>query len=219
MQKKLILLAAVLIGAAVIGCDTGTNPSTSSITVTFDADGGTPAIQTSEPDYASNKVELPQNPTKPDANFEAWYTEKDGKGDAYNGLGIPKSDITVYAHWVTITFTDLPPDQQPFTVYFVRQQPTTYTEAFSCIFFCKITATVNENGILTFDDPDLAYHRPDGDSNPFGQIYSMLFTLDGGQTILEYTDSLFDRSGTISYTNDQVNEFIFGSDRDNETAE
>ncbi|MDR2537534.1 MAG: InlB B-repeat-containing protein [Treponema sp.] len=68
--------------------------------VTFDADGGTPAI--SPVSCAPNTTAiLPPNPTRDSYVFDGWYTDKKGRGEQFTASSVVTEDITVYAKWVT----------------------------------------------------------------------------------------------------------------------
>jgi uncharacterized repeat protein (TIGR02543 family) len=68
-------------------------------TVTFDADGGTPAT-TSQPVNSGEAVgPLPADPTRTGYTFDDWYTEKNGGGTQFTATTIVNADITVYANW------------------------------------------------------------------------------------------------------------------------
>jgi uncharacterized repeat protein (TIGR02543 family) len=77
------------------------------VTVSFDADGGTPATQTRTGAVGGTLDALPSAPTKAGHIFDGWYTEKDGGGSLFTESTYVDVDITVYAKWgtaVTVSF-------------------------------------------------------------------------------------------------------------------
>jgi uncharacterized repeat protein (TIGR02543 family) len=70
-------------------------------TVTFDADGGTPANSTAQTSAGSNTVTLPRNPTRASYIFGGWYTDRNGAGQSFTGTTQVTADITVYAKWIS----------------------------------------------------------------------------------------------------------------------
>jgi uncharacterized repeat protein (TIGR02543 family) len=77
-------------------------------TVTFDADGGSPATQTRTViDGRTLGTDTPTEPTKPNYAFGGWYTASGGGGSAFTADTIITSDLTVYTKWIdiyTVTF-------------------------------------------------------------------------------------------------------------------
>jgi uncharacterized repeat protein (TIGR02543 family) len=70
-------------------------------TVTFDADGGSPATQTRTVIHgASLGVNIPAAPTRAGYTFEGWYTAINGGGGAFTADTIITSNLTVYAKWI-----------------------------------------------------------------------------------------------------------------------
>ena len=76
-----------------------------SVTVTFDATGGTPATQTRSV-VPGGTVTLPSEPTKTGYQFLGWFANPDGSGDQFSG-GAITADRTVYAKWqqAEVTYT------------------------------------------------------------------------------------------------------------------
>ncbi len=77
-------------------------------TVTFDADGGTPASQTKAA-INNNMVPLPPNPVKAHNVFSGWFAQKNGQGAQFTSTTRITADITIYAYWIpvpiyTVTF-------------------------------------------------------------------------------------------------------------------
>jgi len=105
MKKNLLFAAIIMIGLAVAGCDTGL----SHYSVTFDADGGTPAVKTLTVEPGGSVQTLPDSPTKDGFSFGGWFTKKNGAGSQFTASTKVNSDITVYAKWtaisaITVTF-------------------------------------------------------------------------------------------------------------------
>jgi uncharacterized repeat protein (TIGR02543 family) len=77
-------------------------------TVTFDADGGTPAEQTlGVNNDASAGATMPAEPEKAGHGFVGWYTGLNGSGEEFTSSTAVTGDITVYAKWLvrhTVTF-------------------------------------------------------------------------------------------------------------------
>jgi uncharacterized repeat protein (TIGR02543 family) len=70
-------------------------------TVTFDADGGDPAIQTKTA-YSGRSVgtaNWPSNPSKSGYLFNGWYTSTNGGGTQFTASTAVNGNITVYAKW------------------------------------------------------------------------------------------------------------------------
>lgn len=76
-------------------------------TVTFDADGGSPATQTKTAldGSAIGVSEMPADPTKTKYTFGGWRTAKNGGGTAFTGSTPVTGNITVYANWTAIPYT------------------------------------------------------------------------------------------------------------------
>jgi uncharacterized repeat protein (TIGR02543 family) len=73
------------------------------VVVTFNADGGSPAIQplivgSGGPIGSAN---MPPEPTKNGYIFDGWYTNKNGGGTLFTDATMVSGDITVYAKWTT----------------------------------------------------------------------------------------------------------------------
>ena len=79
-------------------------------TVTFDVDGGTPAIDAVKVDKDATVSEPTTKPTKTDYNFTGWFTEKNGSTKFDFTTPITK-DTTIYAGWEEKT--DDPTDPTP----------------------------------------------------------------------------------------------------------
>jgi uncharacterized repeat protein (TIGR02543 family) len=78
-----------------------------SYTVTFNADGGSPATQTRTVSYGSSvgTSDMPSDPTKTGYTFGGWYTASGGSGTEFTASTQVTANITVYAKWVyTVTF-------------------------------------------------------------------------------------------------------------------
>jgi uncharacterized repeat protein (TIGR02543 family) len=79
-------------------------------TITFDADGGSPATQTKTVANGGSvgASNMPTNPTKSGYGFDGWYTLTGGNGDQFTGSTTVTASITVYAKWTidqyTVTF-------------------------------------------------------------------------------------------------------------------
>ena len=72
----------------------------SSVTVTFSADGGSPATQAKTVNSgASVGANMPSEPTKSGYTFGGWYTATNGGGSAFTASTTVTTDITVYAKW------------------------------------------------------------------------------------------------------------------------
>jgi uncharacterized repeat protein (TIGR02543 family) len=69
-------------------------------TVTFDADGGSPATQTRTViDGGTLGTNTPSAPTKTGYTFDGWYTAQNGGGSALTADTTVNGNITVYAKW------------------------------------------------------------------------------------------------------------------------
>ena len=81
-----------------------------SVTVTFDADGGTLTTATKST-APGGTIVLPAPPTRTGYTFVGWYTAKNGAGTQFLATTAVPADITVYAKWTqtvthTVTFMD-----------------------------------------------------------------------------------------------------------------
>jgi uncharacterized repeat protein (TIGR02543 family) len=75
-------------------------------TITFDADGGSPATQTrTVTDGASLGGDMPPEPAKTDHVFDGWYTAPDGGGTEFTATTVVSADRAVYARWSVIRYT------------------------------------------------------------------------------------------------------------------
>ena len=76
-------------------------------TVTFNANGGTPATTTRVVVHGSTVGKLPVPPTRNNYTFNGWWTTADGGSQITSGQTIT-GNVTYYAHWslntVTVTF-------------------------------------------------------------------------------------------------------------------
>ncbi|MDR1220885.1 MAG: InlB B-repeat-containing protein [Treponema sp.] len=103
------LLAALLLFA---GCKDffhpegpeGSKDDSTYYTVTFNADGGTPATQTRTVNgRGSVGSSMPSNPTKSGYTFGGWYTSRNGGGSQFTSSTTVTANITVYAKWTAQT--------------------------------------------------------------------------------------------------------------------
>jgi uncharacterized repeat protein (TIGR02543 family) len=69
------------------------------LTVTFDADGGTPAQASLTCVKGETLEKLPANPSKDLHTFRGWYTGKHGSGAQFTASTVVNENITVYAWW------------------------------------------------------------------------------------------------------------------------
>jgi uncharacterized repeat protein (TIGR02543 family) len=74
-------------------------------TVTFDADGGSPATQTKTVTNGSSlgSSNMPSTPTRSEYNFYGWYTANGGGGSQFTAATTVTEDITLYAKWQSIS--------------------------------------------------------------------------------------------------------------------
>jgi uncharacterized repeat protein (TIGR02543 family) len=70
-------------------------------TVTFNADGGSPATQTKTVTSGSSvgSSNMPSTPTKSGYSFGGWYTSTGGGGSQFTATTTVTGNITVYAQW------------------------------------------------------------------------------------------------------------------------
>jgi uncharacterized repeat protein (TIGR02543 family) len=78
--------------------------SASVYTVTFNADGGSPAAQTRTAASGASigSANMPTEPTKSGYTFDGWYTAGNGGGTQFTAATTVTADITVYAKWTVI---------------------------------------------------------------------------------------------------------------------
>ena len=109
MKKRMWLLFTVLcclslIGGILVACNKNDeqqqNVNVTYYTVTFDSQGGSP-INAVEVESGKTVSKPSPDPTKADADFEAWY--KDAActdGNQYEFSTPVTADITLYAKWI-----------------------------------------------------------------------------------------------------------------------
>jgi uncharacterized repeat protein (TIGR02543 family) len=74
------------------------------VTVTFNADGGTPATATATTPPGGGTVTLPANPAKTGYNFSGWYTAQNGGGTVFSAATNVTASTTVYAKWTPVSY-------------------------------------------------------------------------------------------------------------------
>jgi uncharacterized repeat protein (TIGR02543 family) len=77
-------------------------------TVTFNADGGSPATQTKTVNSGASpgSGNMPSNPTRGEYVFSGWFTAKNGGGNQFTASTTVTGSITVYAKWIPPPFPD-----------------------------------------------------------------------------------------------------------------
>jgi uncharacterized repeat protein (TIGR02543 family) len=90
--------AATIGDYAFYGCD---NLTLWQVTITFDADGGSPATQTKTVNIGSSvgTANWPSTPTRSGYLFNGWYTSTNGGGTQVTASTMVNGNITVYAKW------------------------------------------------------------------------------------------------------------------------
>jgi uncharacterized repeat protein (TIGR02543 family) len=78
-------------------------------TVTFNADGGSPATQTKTVNDGSSvgAYNMPDDPTRSEYTFDGWYTSTGGSGTQFTAATTVTESITVYANWTVMLTTSL----------------------------------------------------------------------------------------------------------------
>ncbi|MDR1302270.1 MAG: InlB B-repeat-containing protein, partial [Treponema sp.] len=76
-------------------------------TVTFDADGGSPATETRKVTNGSSvgSSNMPSEPTRSGYTFGGWYTEQNGSGSSFTYSSTVNGNMTVYANWTISQYT------------------------------------------------------------------------------------------------------------------
>jgi uncharacterized repeat protein (TIGR02543 family) len=103
----LIIALAVIMSFAFAACDDGNNPQTKTCTVTFNADGGTPAPAQQTVD-SGGKVTEPPAMTKAGYTFGGWFKESTFTNQWNFATDTVTASLTLYAKWIaegTITYT------------------------------------------------------------------------------------------------------------------
>ncbi|MDR1025663.1 MAG: InlB B-repeat-containing protein [Treponema sp.] len=79
----------------------------SQYTVTFDADGGSPATQTRGVNNGASlgSSDMPSEPTRDGYTFGGWYTEQNGNGSPFTYSSMVNGNMTVYAKWTISQYT------------------------------------------------------------------------------------------------------------------
>lgn len=73
---------------------------TAAVTVTFDATGGLPALQTASTKQGESLgASMVSDPSYEGYTFLGWYTEPYGGGVRFDGNTVVNADMTVYAYW------------------------------------------------------------------------------------------------------------------------
>jgi uncharacterized repeat protein (TIGR02543 family) len=87
-------------------------------TVTFNADGGSPDIQTKKVNSGASVStdNMPAEPTKANYTFGGWYTQQSGGGTQFTALTTVAADITVYAKWTAVPGSTTIPINNPGSV-------------------------------------------------------------------------------------------------------
>jgi uncharacterized repeat protein (TIGR02543 family) len=77
-------------------------------TVTFNADGGSPATATRAVDSGSSvgSSNMPADPIKSIYGFGGWYTARNGGGTEFTFSTVVSGNMTVYARWTVLSFND-----------------------------------------------------------------------------------------------------------------
>jgi uncharacterized repeat protein (TIGR02543 family) len=77
-------------------------------TVTFNADGGSPATATRTVNSGSSvgSSDMPANPARSLYAFGGWYMERNGGGTQFTASTVVSGNITVYAGWTALSFND-----------------------------------------------------------------------------------------------------------------
>jgi uncharacterized repeat protein (TIGR02543 family) len=77
------------------------------VTVTFDADGGSPETQMRSvaPGASLGALNMPSTPTRTNYTFGGWYTGQNGGGTQFTAATTVSGTITVYARWTIIQYT------------------------------------------------------------------------------------------------------------------
>jgi uncharacterized repeat protein (TIGR02543 family) len=132
-------------------------------TVTFDADGGSPATQTQTAASGGTigAAKMPAEPTRTHYTFGGWYTARYGGGSQFTGSTTVTTNITVYAKWTIISYT----------VTFNADGGSPETQ----------TRTVTSGGAVG------SYYMPENPTKP-GYTFDGWYTLTGGNGD-EFTDS------------------------------
>ncbi|MDR2444788.1 MAG: InlB B-repeat-containing protein [Spirochaetaceae bacterium] len=77
--------------------------TTITYTVTFNADGGSPATVTRTVESSGTVgSDMPSDPTRSGYSFGGWYTAQNGGGGQFTGSTVVSANITVYAKWAAI---------------------------------------------------------------------------------------------------------------------
>jgi uncharacterized repeat protein (TIGR02543 family) len=101
-----------IFGILFFGCDPGNGSVTKTYTITFNSNGGLDVAAISGITSGST-VTLPENPTKPDNNFDGWFIDNETFQNQFTSSTVITQDLTVFAKWIpennnqkSITITD-----------------------------------------------------------------------------------------------------------------
>jgi uncharacterized repeat protein (TIGR02543 family) len=102
MKNKCFIGLCVLLVSGMLfsNCDTGNGGETTTYTVTFNSNGGS-AVEAITGISSGATIQLPQNPTKTDCDFEAWYIDNGTFQNQFTSSTIVTQSLTVSAKWLS----------------------------------------------------------------------------------------------------------------------
>jgi uncharacterized repeat protein (TIGR02543 family) len=129
--------------------------STAEYTVTFNADGGSPATQTRTVSGGSSvgSFDMPSEPTKSGAAFGGWYTVTGGNGSQFTGSTTVTGTITVYAKWTIPGFTTPAQyrDMVSLTGGTITGNAAYYYDSYKGVFIAGRTVTLSPFSIARYE--------------------------------------------------------------------
>jgi uncharacterized repeat protein (TIGR02543 family) len=150
----------LVFGFVLVGCDNGTTSNGNgdgSFTVTFNSNGGSSVNVISEVSSGST-ISLPNDPTKPNREFDGWYTDNKLFQNEFTETTSVNSNITVYAKWlITITSSTLKQwetnDDYTETVADIKAETISLDDTLTIHDFGNVGSITD--GVLTIKLPEL----------------------------------------------------------------
>ena len=130
MKKTVFFgLLAILLTFDFIGCDNGSN-GTTTFTVTFDSNGGS-SVASITGISSSATITLPTQPTKVDNIFSGWFIDNETFENEFTASTLVTENIIVYAKWTPIEGEPYDGPKTIKIIGFNLQQAETYIYIFS----------------------------------------------------------------------------------------
>jgi uncharacterized repeat protein (TIGR02543 family) len=100
MNIKTFSVLLLIFGILFFACDPGNSVGTTTYTVTFNSNGGSDVLAITEITSGAT-IQLPQDPTKADYDFDGWYTDDEIFQNQFTSSMMITQDLTVFAKWLS----------------------------------------------------------------------------------------------------------------------